>query len=165
MTWVASVALSIWAKYPLAKEFYEGLPDQPPDRCFIVSAASRGHAKFVGSWRDQQSGLVINHQLIRFREFEMLLRQRQPRTHFWLRRVYNIVGPWIAKTIRFRWQADLMFTFLLPLELVAIILVRWASLDIDHRAHTAMNLGELTNSKKRADSGKPPALSQDCFRN
>ncbi len=116
--WAGLTITTIAAKIPLAMHYYASLPADPPSGCFIVTAASRGHRWLVRSWRDPGSGAITNWQLCVFREFENCLRRTLPRFHRRLRSIYNRVGPPIAALIRFRWQADLVFLMLLPIQLV-----------------------------------------------
>ena len=47
--WFGGLFVSIGLKYPLALSLYLRLPDAPPDDCFVVSAATRGHRRIVGA--------------------------------------------------------------------------------------------------------------------
>ena len=110
---------TLLAKIRLAQAQYEALPNAPPQECFIVTAATRGHRRWVGSWFDPQRERLVNRQLLRLWRFEALLRSRLPRVHALLRRVYNRVGPPIARAINAPWRADLVYLLLKPLELLA----------------------------------------------
>ncbi len=114
--WVCGIAGSIAYKIQAAKAHYLTLPDEG---CFVVTAAARGHNAFVGSWTNPNTGLVENAQLQTLRQFEALVRERSPRGHVVFRAIYNRVGPPIAGSVVFRWQADLMFVALKPVELAA----------------------------------------------
>lgn len=114
-TWLGGVVVAIAAKYPLAVQFYNDLPDEPPD-CFIVTAAARGHRSIVGAWFDPHRGRLVNRQLLVFWDFERRLQQRLPRFHWWLRAAYSRIGPVVARTMIFRWQADLVYLGLKPVE-------------------------------------------------
>jgi len=118
---VATLAFvsSVVAKYPLAKSYYDQLPDEPPDTCFIVTAATRGHANVVRTWYDDSSNAVVNQQLINFWAFEEWLRGSFPVSHRNLRKVYNFIGPMIARLIVFKWQANVVYWLLKPAEFVA----------------------------------------------
>ena len=117
--WLGATVAAILAKYPLALRVYEALPDKPPQDCFIVTAASRGSPRWVGSWRDAASGRLLNRQLLVFWGFETWLKVRVPRTHRFIRFWYNWLGPLVARTIRFRWQANVVFLLLKPAEWLA----------------------------------------------
>ena len=112
------------AKVPLAMSAYQRLPDQPPESCFIVTAATRGHPSLVGTSYDQTLNREMNEQLRRFWELEERLKQTTPRIHQYLRRIYNRVGPRVASLIVTRWQADMVYILLKPLEWGALAIVR-----------------------------------------
>ncbi len=121
--WIAFLGAAIAIKIPLAIRFYESLPDEPPKGCFIVTAATHGHPRWVGSWFDDSQKRILNQQLMTFWGFENWLKKSFPRFHRWLRKIYNRVGPVVARQIRFRWQADMVYLLLKPLEWAA----RWFS--------------------------------------
>jgi len=101
---------------------FASLPDQPPQGCFVVTAAGRGHRKFVGPFREIERGgerRQVNQQLITLWEFENLWREKSPRSHREFRRFYNRVGPRVAAHIRSPWAADATFIALKPVELLA----------------------------------------------
>jgi hypothetical protein len=111
--WLAS----IWC----SKSTYASLPDSPPG-CFIVTAAGRGHRKFVGPFFNiSRRGRLIqaNDQLITFWTFENLWHDRAPRSHKCFRRFYNRLGPVIAAQIRSPLTADLVHAAIKPVELAA----------------------------------------------
>ena len=122
--WAAVVAAisafigAVIAKYPLAKSYYDQLPDEMPENCFIVTAASRGHRNVVNTWYDESRNRIVNQQLLNFWAFENLLRAKYPAVHFWIRKIYNFFGPFVARCIVFKWQADAVYWLLKPLEFV-----------------------------------------------
>jgi hypothetical protein len=110
VSWIISVGI------------YATLPDKPPDDCFVVTAAGRGHRKFVGPFFEiERRGerRRANRQLITLWEFENLWRSKSPRSHHYFRRLYNQAGPRIAARIRSPWLADLAFLALKPAEVTA----------------------------------------------
>jgi len=126
--WFSALIASLLAKYPLAKNIYEKLPKEMPSYdCFIVSAAAQGHPWLVQSWINPVIGKPVNHQLYRFKRFEVMLAFYFPTIHRVLRRIYNHISPSIAKRIRYPWQADLVYLLIKPIEwvvfLVLIVLV------------------------------------------
>lgn len=115
--WIASVPLTILASMARAKEVMAELPEAPPG-CFIVTAAARGHRTFVRSTIDETTGQLTNDQLITFRSFERRLILQVPGIHRILRAVYNFMGRLFARMIIFRWQADIVYVLLKPLEVM-----------------------------------------------
>jgi hypothetical protein len=105
---------------------YKSLPDYDPS-CFVVTAASRGHEAFVGPFteivhhgRKQRA----NQQLIIFWQVEALWGRRAPRSHRCFRRIYNRVGPVIARRMTSPWLADAVCAALKPLEWTANLIVK-----------------------------------------
>lgn len=115
--WLGAVAVAWLVKIPLAMAMYRELPETAPEDCFVVTAATRGHRGFVGSWFDSGQKRLLNQQLLTFWAFEKWLNKFSPRGHRWLRAVYNRVGPVVARMIVFRWQADVIYILLKPLEI------------------------------------------------
>jgi hypothetical protein len=124
--WAAAGSLPCWiGSIILAKQEYARLPETMPD-CFVVSAALRGHQRFVGSFpaADRNGALLqVNRQLLTFRRFEALWMMVNPRTHRCFRKIYNKIGPLIAFRIRTAWTADMVFLLLKPAEWIAWLLL------------------------------------------
>ena len=100
-----------------AKDYYEALPLSRPS-CFVVEAAARGHARFVRSW--DCGGRPVTRQLIALKAAEFRLAQAAPRLHRTLRRIYNRVGPPLARVVRSPWAADLAYLALKPVEALVL---------------------------------------------
>lgn len=114
--WLTSAVSTVYVSVLQARRMVAELPDTAPPGCFIVTAAARGHRRYVGSDIDPATGHITNRQLIVFRAFEAWLQQNATRLHAILRRLYNRFGPVVARQIRRRWQADLVYTMLKPVE-------------------------------------------------
>ncbi len=119
--WIGSVFLSVSS--------YHSLPKTAPE-CFVVTAASRGHRRLVGPFFPmfRNGGLrEANQQLFRFWRFEAIWQSCFPRMHALFRRVYNRMGPILARRIRSPWAADFIYLALKPLELAATALANLAA--------------------------------------
>ena len=116
--WTTCLLVSIGIKIPLAMKIYDDLPDEMPDHCFVVTAATKGHQNVVHTWFDVEGDRLLNQQLLTFWKFEHLLKQQTPKFHGAIRQIYNRIGPVVAKLIVFRWQADLVYLLLKPAEWV-----------------------------------------------
>ena len=144
-TYLVSVAISLpfWlASWLWSRSLYAALPDEAPGGCFIVTAAGRGHAAFVGRHvRIERNGCsrLVNQQLITFWQFENRWRNFAPRSHRIFRRGYNRVGPAIAARIKSPWLADFVYVVLKPFELFAKLL--------GHRADSLRPLGSISKTK------------------
>ena len=114
--WTTCLLVSIGIKIPLAMKIYDDLPDEMPDHCFVVTAATKGHRNVVHTWFDVDGDRILNQQLLTFWKFEHLLKLHTPKSHWVIRRIYNWIGPIVARLIVFRWQADLAYLLLKPAE-------------------------------------------------
>lgn len=120
-----------------ARRIYSNLPDEPPQGCFVVTAAARGHAQLVGPFvphaRHARHGRVrhVNRQLLTFWAFEQRWQSAAPRTHRAFRRLYNNVGPHLARRLTNPWLADAAYLALKPCEWLAARLLRRPSPNSD----------------------------------
>lgn len=125
---VAFTPFAAWSAAWAARVF-AGLPEHPPD-CFVVTAASRGHGWMTGPRLDLQhrgQGRQATRQLAVFWQLEELWQVRAPSGHRRFRRVYNRIGPALARHINRPWKADLALLFLLPFEGLAWLILRGAA--------------------------------------
>lgn len=102
-------------------QVYQELPEEPPE-CFVVTAASRGHEAVVGPMREHvRRGMRrrVNDQLLTFWALEARWRVVSPGSHRLVRRVYNRVGPVVARRLRHPLLADAMCLLLKPAEWAA----------------------------------------------
>jgi hypothetical protein len=121
LAWLGGLAATVYAKIILAHEAYDALPDTAPS-CFIVTTAAQGNRRFVGSKPNPITGRMENAQLARMRFFERYLMAEFPAAHRLLRKVYNRVGPAVARRIRRPLVADIAYVILKPLELLAVVI-------------------------------------------
>lgn len=120
-SWTAGIPLWAGAIY-LSWKTYTQLPDEAPQGCFVVTAASRGHAAVVGPFEvHERNGVVrrANRQLLTFWAFEARWQTRAPQSHRAFRRVYNVLGRRFARCLRNRWLADAAYLALKPVEWLA----------------------------------------------
>jgi hypothetical protein len=122
-TWVCAFVASWREAWVRALVLYSELPLQPND-CFVVGAAAKGHSGFVGSWRLGNAAWPINRQLLRLKGLELLLKASMPKLHLRLRRLYDAVGPVVARRISNPWIADGVYLLLKPAEFFAGLVLR-----------------------------------------
>ena len=67
--------------------------------------------------------IVVNRQLLVANAFEDLLAERLPGAHRRLRHFYDIYGYPLARQIRSRWTADLVYLLMKPLEYLFVIVL------------------------------------------
>ena len=120
--WIMSVISST--------QIYDKLPTTQPQGCFVVTAAGRGHRRFVGPFfeTEHDGQLQLAHaQLMALWEFEKKWEQKFPHSHRIFRSVYNCVGPRIASRIRSTWMADVVYVAIKPVEWMARLCVTTCS--------------------------------------
>ena len=115
VAWLITSVLTVFAAIVQTQQMVDQLPDEPLD-CFIVTAASKGHPKIVGSYVDAETNQRTSRQLNSFRTFEEWLKGNAPKLHELARQKYNIVGPVIARRISNRWLASIVYLALKPME-------------------------------------------------
>lgn len=116
--WVASVILS--------RRCYLALPDQHPS-CFIVTAAMRGHEQVVGPFFIvTRCGLQrkVNQQLVTLWRLERAWTRCSPGSHSAFRKVYNTVGPVLARQISSPLGADVIYLAVKPVEFLGRLVVK-----------------------------------------
>ncbi len=116
---ITACRTSVW----LSLSAYSQLPLERPSTCYVATAASKGHPLIVRTWSskdlDRGSAIVVNRQLQVLKAFEIALRTLLPTGHRRLRRVYNFIGPRLARRIDRPWKADIAFVSLKPVEWLA----------------------------------------------
>lgn len=123
--WLGSI---LWSQ-----SCYKELPNAAPG-CFVVTAASRGHRRIVGPFFPavrRGSLRTVNQQLLTFWRFEAAWRTHLPLAHATFRKIYNRIGPVIAKRICSPWLADAAYLTLKPAEFICRALVNIDALDDD----------------------------------
>lgn len=116
--WLAGTPLWGGAIY-LSWTTFSQLPDKVPQRCFVVTAAARGHARLVGPFVPHtRHGRLrpVNRQLLTFWAFEQSWETRSPRSHRAFRAAYNVVGRRLARCLCSPWLADAAYLALKPAE-------------------------------------------------
>lgn len=107
-------------------ELYNTLPTEPPN-CYIATAAANGHPNFV---RSQEVTLVngksmrVNRQLQRLKALEIALMGVSAPSHRMMRRVYDVLGKWLAKHIQNPILADIAYLILVPVELFSFFVLK-----------------------------------------
>lgn len=123
----AAAQLAAWRKsMDLAIAVYAQLPTEDP-RCYVCTAAAQGHARFVRSRPIvAHDGRIasVNAQLQTLKAAELALIVVAPRCHRRLRRLYNRLGPPLARRLKNPWLADAAYVSLKPAEWLARLLLR-----------------------------------------
>ena len=105
MSWLCGFFAAVRQASIYAMAEYSKLPLEPPEDCYVATAASGGHRGFVRSRQTVSSSgkrFVINDQLAILKSFEVVVRELAPNIHRAMRLVYNFFGPKLARQIRHR---------------------------------------------------------------
>ncbi len=129
VTYVAAWRFDILKMY----ELYAALPKEPPD-CYIATAASHGHPQFVQAWTVQRvdgKSRPVNRQLQRLKCAELALMAVHPRLHKFFRRIYNVIGKYLARRIHNPFLADAAYLLLKPWEWFARLVLKAIVPEVD----------------------------------
>ncbi len=89
------------------------------DGHYLCTVAARGDEKLVKPLRaGRRHGrlIVVNRQLLVANAFEDLIRERTPRLHRLVRRIYDTYGRPISQQINTRFRSDMVYLAMKPLE-------------------------------------------------
>lgn len=84
--------------------------------CTVAAGGHRAVVKPIRMGRRHGNPVVVNRQLMVANAFEQVLEERVPRTHRLIRGLYDRYGFPVAKLIRSRWGADLVWVLMKPAE-------------------------------------------------
>lgn len=96
------------------------------DEHYLCTVAAGGHEKVVKPIRlGKRHGheVIVNRQLCIANAFEQILEERTPRFHKAVRHFYDTCGFPVAKLIRSRYVADLVYFLMKPLEWLFLIVL------------------------------------------
>lgn len=154
LAWLGGYGIAWAGAVRLAIDAYRALPTEPSD-CYICTAAMRGHAGFVGTQVvPGRDGTVrrTSRQFDRIKTFELAVQAASPSVHRSLRRVYNRLGPRLAREVgRHRLLADAAYVTLKPVE--------WAS-----AVAVAMGRGPRLSRRASCGGGRRGGGSGGCAR-
>ena len=101
-------------------------PNLPTDGHYLCTVAARGHCRIVKPLRmGERHGhlVVVNRQLCIANAFEQIIEEKMPLCHKWIRRFYDTYGFPIAKLIRRKGMADIVYFMMKPLEWLFLIVI------------------------------------------
>ena len=143
--WLGGYVLAWGGAIVLAIETYQKLPTSPPTHCYIATAAARGHRFWVRSEMAISpvgTPMLVNRQLRTLKCAELAAQALLPQAHRCCRWFYDMVGPVLARGLVHPLVADLAYTALLPIQWLALIILRPLVRDIDH--HIDQLYGQLS---------------------
>jgi len=119
VTWLTAFAAALQKTIALSFAEYSQLPLEPPENCYVATAASKGFPTIVGSQKlptATDKPAIVNQQLAIFKAAELTLRAISPKTHCWFRYFYNRLGPLAAARLRDPLRATIAYLCLKPAE-------------------------------------------------
>jgi hypothetical protein len=126
LTWLSAYAFALRFNILKMFELYNALPTEPPN-CYIATAAANGHPNFVGSREVKLASgksMRVNRQLQRLKALEIALMGVSGSGHRMMRRIYDVIGKWLAKRIQNPILADLAYLILVPIELLSFFVLQ-----------------------------------------
>ncbi len=122
VTWLAAYCSAWRMSVMLMLAEYAKLPTSPPERCYVCTAAARGHRWIVGSQAvraDANNVYRINDQTRYLKAAEITLAATCPRMHHLARAVYDRMGPPAARLLVHPLAADAAYLAMKPAEWAA----------------------------------------------
>lgn len=104
----------------------DAAPNVIVDEHYLCTVAAGGHAGIVKPLRmGERHGhrVVVNRQLCIANAFEQILEERVPRFHRLVRNVYDSYGLPVARLIRTKFAADIVYICMKPLEWMFLIVI------------------------------------------
>ncbi|NWF64298.1 MAG: hypothetical protein HXY38_08330 [Chloroflexi bacterium] len=126
-TWFSAYVFTLRFNILKMFELYAALPTEPPN-CYIATAAANGHPNFVGSLEVKLANgksMRVNRQLQRLKALEIALMGVSTPSHRMMRRIYDVLGKWLAKRIQKPLLADMAYLILVPIELLSFFVLKW----------------------------------------
>lgn len=93
---------------------------------YLCTVAAMGHSGIVKPLRmGERHGqpIVVNRQLCIANAFEQIIEEKTPKFHKWVRNIYDTYGFPIAKLIRTKGAADVVYFIMKPLEWIFLIVI------------------------------------------
>jgi len=111
-------------------------PNLHVDQHYLCTVAAVGHKKVVKPIRKgirHGHEVIVNRQLCIANAFEEVLQERTPRAHRVIRDFYDKYGFPIAKYIRHKWSADIVYILMKPLEWIFLIVLYSTDVNPENR--------------------------------
>lgn len=119
------------------------------DEHYLCTVAAGGHERIVKPRRlgvRHGHQVIVNRQLCVANAFEQLLEERTPRLHRSVRRFYDACGFPVARLIRSRFAADVVYVLMKPLEWVFLAVLYLTDANPENRIaiqYTGKSLKDL----------------------
>jgi hypothetical protein len=111
-------------------------PPLEPEGHYLCTVAANGHRKIVKPLRmGQRRGqkIVVNRQLCIANAFEQIIEEKTPKFHSFIRNTYDKYGLPIAKLIKTKFAADVVYILMKPLEWLFLIVIYMCDVKPENR--------------------------------
>lgn len=109
------------------------------DEHYLCTVAAGGHKKIVKPIRKgirHGHEVIVNRQLCIANAFEQILEEKTPRFHKLVRGVYDRYGFPIARLIKSKWMADIIYILMKPLEWIFLMVIYMIDVHPENRIAT-----------------------------
>ena len=109
------------------------------DEHYLCTVAAGGHRKVVKPIRKgirHGHEVIVNRQLCIANAFEQILEEKTPRFHKLVRGVYDRYGFPVARLIRSKWIADIIYIMMKPLEWIFLLVIYMSDVHPENRIAT-----------------------------
>ena len=106
------------------------------DEHYLCTVASGGHKKIVKPVRKgirHGHEVIVNRQLCIANAFEQILEEKTPRFHKLVRGVYDRYGFPVARLIKSKWIADIIYILMKPLEWIFLAVIYMSDVHPENR--------------------------------
>lgn len=119
------------------------------DEHYLCTVAAGGHRRVVKPIRKgvrHGHKVIVNRQLCIANAFEEVIQEKTPRFHKALRNFYDKYGFPIARLIRKKWQADIVYIIMKPLEWIFLLVLYSTDVHPENRI-VVQYMGKTKSSK------------------
>jgi putative membrane protein len=109
------------------------------DEHYLCTVAAGGHKKIVKPIRKgirHGHEVIVNRQLCIANAFEQILEEKTPRFHKLVRGIYDRYGFPIARLIKSKWIADIIYILMKPLEWIFLMVIYMSDVHPENRIAT-----------------------------
>ena len=114
-------------------------PDITYDAHYLCTVSLRGHKEIVKPLRigiRHGEKIIVNRQLCIANAFEDYIKEKLPKTHRFIRYIYDKYGYPLSKHINTKLQADITYILMKPLEWIFIIFLYTFDIKPENRIKT-----------------------------
>ena len=109
------------------------------DEHYLCTVAAGGHKKIVKPIRKgirHGHEVIVNRQLCIANAFEQILEEKTPRFHKLVRGIYDRYGFPVARVIKSKWIADIIYILMKPLEWIFLMVIYMSDVHPENRIAT-----------------------------